>query len=124
MGKWTCAFRSILALVVSACIALVCMGASVRGGALGTGNPAVVISASADIYMEIDRGGTQGSALTALWQAYQSHPGTAAALAPLRSALGMGSTLPANTLLTSWGDRAAIALWMPADPKAQPNVAI
>ncbi len=124
MVKWTFAFRSVLALVVSACIALICMGASVRGGALGSGNPAVVIPASADIYMEIDRGGTQGPALTALWQAYQSHPGTAAALAPLRSALGMGSTLPANTLLTSWGDRAAIALWMPADPKAQPDVAI
>lgn len=124
MVKWTFAFRSVLTLGVSACIVLVCMGASVRGGAFGQAGPAAVIPASADLYVEINRGGTQGTALQSLWQAYQSHAGTAAALAPLRSAIGSGSMAQATTLLSTWGDRAGVAMWMPSDPKGQPGIAI
>ena len=135
---------TLVALAVSGSTA-VSLAASRHGGGFGFGAaPESVIPASADLYVGLNLGGAQGAALSQLWAAYQTHPGTAAALAHLQTALGRTSLLRASRLLSSFGTRAGIAIWTPgatggaaplrtagpaaplrvAGPAAQPRVAI
>lgn len=83
--------------------------------------PATLVPATADMYVELNRGGDQGAALSHLWQVYQAHPGTAAALAHLRAGMQVqsGDLTKMNDLLAALGDQAAVAVWMP--PAARPN---
>src|ERR687886_631757 len=112
----------------------VSLAASWHGGGVGFGAPPEsVIPASADLYVGLNLGGPQGAVLSRLWAAYQTHPGTAAALAHLQTALGRTSLLRSSRLLSSFGARAGIAIWTPATnglgvqprvtgPAAQPRV--
>jgi hypothetical protein len=126
MLKRTFLVSTLVALAVSGSTA-VSLAAGWHGGGCGFGAaPESVIPASADLYVGLNLGGAQGAALSQLWAAYQTHPGTAAALAHLRTAMGRTSVLRASRLLSSLGARAGIALWVPATngPAAQPRVAI
>src|SRR5579883_191003 len=116
----------LVALIVASSTALA-MGASVRGGVFGAAPPQAIIPASADFYMDLNRGGTQGAALSQLWAAYQSHPGTGAALARLGAMLGAGNLAQANSVLSALGSRLGLAVWMPpslTSKSAQPRVAL
>lgn len=115
---------SILVAFVVAGSAALSIGASWRGGIFGASAPESVIPASADLYLGVDHGGAQGAALSQLWAAYQSHPGTAAAVARLEGMMGARSLGQANSLLSSFGDRLGLALWEPANVHAQPQIAI
>lgn len=118
---------SVLVALIVASSTVLAMGASVRGGVFGAAPPQAIIPASADLYMDINRGGTQGAALSQLWAAYQSHPGTSAAIARLGAMLGAGTMAQANSLLSSLGDRLGLAVWLPpslTNSKAQPRVAL
>jgi hypothetical protein len=114
---------TLVALAVSGSTA-VSLAAGRHGGGFGfAAAPESLIPASADLYVGLNLGGAQGAALSQLWAAYQTHPGTAAALAHLQTALGRTSLLRASRLLSSFGARAAIAIWTPATtgPGAQPR---
>src|ERR671923_3108443 len=79
---------TLVALLVSGSTA-VSLAAGRQGGGFGFGAaPESLIPASADLYVGLNLGGAQGAALSQLWAAYQTHPGTAAALAHLRAAVG------------------------------------
>jgi hypothetical protein len=115
---------TLVALAVSGSTA-VSLAAGWHGGGFGFGAaPESLIPASADLYVGLTLGGAQGAALSQLWAAYQTHPGTAAALAHLQTALGRTSLLRASRQLSSFGTRAGIAIWTPATtgPGAQPRV--
>ena len=88
--------------------------------------PETLIPATADAYVAIDRGAAQGAALAHLWSAYQSHPGTAPALAHLRADMTKGGfdMRRLTPLLSSLGDRAALAVWIPSKNTAQPGLAV
>src|SRR5205823_132081 len=116
---------TLVALAVSGSTA-VSLGATWHGGGFGFGAaPESVVPASADMYVGLNLAGEQGTALTQLWAAYQTHPGTAVALAHLRAAIGRTSLLQASRLLSSLGARAGVAIWAPATngPAAQARVA-
>ena len=108
---------TLVALAVSGSTA-VSLAAGRHGGGFGFGAaPESVIPASADLYVGLTLGGAQGAALSRLWAAYQTHPGTAAALAHLRAAIGGTSLLRASRLLSSLDARAGVA-----PPSGQENV--
>ncbi|HKC75191.1 MAG TPA: hypothetical protein VKF37_13485 [Chloroflexota bacterium] len=119
------------AFLVSTLVALAASGSTAvslaagrHGGGFGFGAaPEAIIPASADLYVGLNLEGAQGAALSQLWAAYQTHPGTAAALAHLQTALGRTSLLPASRLLSSFGARVGIAIWTPGatGPAAQPG---
>src|SRR5919199_3790767 len=114
---------TLVALAVSGSTA-VSLAASRHGGGFGFGAaPESVIPASADLYVGLNLGGAQGAALSQLWAAYQTHPGTAAALAHLRAAIGRTSLLQTSRLLSSLGARAGVAIWAPGTtgPAVQPG---
>src|ERR671930_513328 len=70
-------------------------------------------AASTELYVGINRGGDQGAALSSLWEAYQAHPGTAAALRHLQRTLatsGLDLSRVAS-VADALGDRAAVAVW-------------
>jgi hypothetical protein len=75
--------------------------------------PQTLVPAATELYVGINRGGDQGAALSSLWQAYQAHPGTAAALRHLQRTLatsGLDLSRVAS-VADALGDRAAVAVW-------------
>jgi hypothetical protein len=114
---------TLVAFAVSGSTA-VSLAAGWHGGGFGFGAaPESIIPASADLYVGLNLEGAQGAALSQLWAAYQTHPGTAAALAHLRTAIGRTSLLQTSRLLSSLGARAGVAIWAPGatGPAAQPR---
>jgi hypothetical protein len=100
--------------------------ASHQGIALSPAAPDTITPASADLYIGLNRGGEQGTTLTALWDAYRTSAGTADALDHLRTQMNTRGTSPTKlaTLLSTLGDQAALAMWVPSTPAAQPRVAL
>lgn len=107
---------SLVALIVVTGTTAVSLAASLHGGMLGSAAPENIVPATADLFVSIDRGDTQGPALAQVWNTYRNHPGAAAALAHLGANVNqVGQALHTlSTILAPFGDRAGLALWAPA----------
>jgi hypothetical protein len=89
------------------------MQVSRAGLSAGAAAPQTLVPAATELYVGINRGGDQGAALSSLWQAYQDHPGTAAALRHLQRTLAT-SGLDLSRVIRiadALGDQAALAVW-------------
>ncbi len=105
------------------------VGAAIAPAALDS-----ILPANTDVYVAFNHSSDEQAALTKLWNTYNRHVGTAAAVARLQSAYGqepgvnkscVDAQRKATSLLNSVGDGIGMALWLPPDgSKAQPQVAL
>jgi len=116
-------FSALAALIISGFPSNI-LAAGLRGGFFGAANPVLLVPASADVYVELNRAGTLGDNLKALVQTYQSHPGTAAAVNGLTQALGPEALQQFNTLLKAAPARVGVFATIPFNSSTQPRVAI
>ncbi len=123
MLKRKLAFPALIALVITGFPSNI-LAAGLRGGAFGAAAPAYLVPASADVYAELNRTGALGADLNALVRTYQNHPGTAAALARLRTTMGSQAMGQFSSLLAAFTDRVGVFATIPTDPSAQPQAAV
>ncbi len=105
------------------------VGAAIAPAALDS-----ILPANTDIYIAFNHSSDAQAALTGLWNTYNRHAGTAAAIARLQSAYGkepgvnkscVDAQRKATSLLNSIGDGIGMAVWLPPDgSKADPQVAL
>ncbi len=105
------------------------VGAAIAPAALDS-----ILPANTDVYIAFNHSSDAQAALTGLWNTYNRHAGTAAAIARLQSAYGkepgvnkscVDAQRKATSLLNSIGDGIGMAVWLPPDgSKAQPQVAL
>ncbi len=105
------------------------VGAAIAPAALDS-----ILPANTDVYIAFNHSSDAQAALTGLWNTYNRHAGTAAAIARLQSAYGkepgvnkscVDAQHKATSLLNSIGDGIGMAVWLPPDgSKAQPQVAL
>jgi len=125
MFKLKLALSVVVAAMIIGASTAVTMAANLRGGTLAAMTPAAVLPASTDVYFEVNRFGQQGINLTTLADVYKAHPGTAAALGRLETALGPTAVGIFNTLLTAFSYHVAIAAFIPSPSSgAIPGVAV
>ncbi len=125
MFKLKLALSIVVAAMIIGASTAVTVAANLRGGTLAAMTPAAVLPASTDVYFEVNRFGQQGINLTTLADVYKAHPGTAAALGRLETALGPTAVGVFNTLLTAFSYHVAIAAFVPsASSGAVPGVAV
>ncbi len=125
MFKLKLALSIVVAAMIIGASTAVTMAANLRGGTLAAMTPAAVLPASTDVYFEVNRFGQQGINLTTLSNVYKAHPGTAAALGRLETALGPTAVGIFNTLLTAFSYHVAIAAFVPSSSSgAAPGVAV
>jgi len=125
MFKLKLALSIVVAAMIIGASTAVTMAANLRGGTLAAMTPAAVLPASTDVYFEVNRFGQQGINLTTLADVYKAHPGTAAALGRLETALGPTAVGIFNTLLTAFSYHVAIAAFVPSSSSgAVPGVAV
>lgn len=123
MLKRKLAFPALIALVITGFPSNI-LAAGLRGGAFGAAAPAYLVPASADVYAELNRTGALGADLNALVRTYQSHPGTAAALARLRTMMGPRPMGQFTSMLASFTDRVGVFATLPTNPSAPPQAAV
>jgi len=114
MFKLKLALSIVVAAMIIGASTAVTMAANLRGGTLAAMTPAAVLPASTDVYFEVNRFGQQGINLTTLADVYKAHPGAAAALGRLETALGPTAVGVFNTLLTAFSYHVAIAVFAPS----------
>jgi len=105
------------------------VGAAIAPAALDS-----ILPANTDVYIAFNHSSDAQATLTKLWNTYNRHAGTAAAVAHLQSVYGkepgvnkscVDAQHKATSLLNSIGDGIGMALWLPPDgSKAQPQVAL
>jgi len=105
------------------------VGAAIAPAALDS-----ILPANTDIYVAFNHSSDEQTTLTKLWNTYNRHAGTAAAVTRLQSAYGkepgvnkscVDAQRKATSLLNSIGDEVGMAIWLPPDgSKADPQVAV
>ncbi len=111
--KTTLALSSVVAATIISTGSVVSLAADLHGGTLSSASPAYILPASTALYVELNRAGTQGAALTAISNVYAAHAGTGAAIARVRAALGPAGRQVVDTLLNGFSGHVALAVFAP-----------